>query len=135
VYRLVSIVLVSAYLGCVFIYLLARGRIPRAGVRKLAHAWFRPKYRSALVPSSFRLESGHCYVASLPRHLPCDEYSASTLRLREDGHPLGPGHCSHDEVRRLGGGRYSHWGSLLYFSSSDNSDPSSNGRSYDVVEE
>jgi hypothetical protein len=74
-------------------------------------------------------------VAPLPGHLPCDEHSASTLQLREDGRPLGPAHCSHDEVRRLGGGRYSHWGNLLYFSASDNSDASSNGRSYEVVEE
>jgi len=33
-------------------------------------------------------------------------------------------------VRQLGGGRYSVWGNFLYFSSSDNSDPRTNGRVY-----
>jgi hypothetical protein len=50
----------------------------------------------------------------------------------------------HDDIRALGGGRYSHWigsdqgtpdgvlESSLYFSASDNSDPNENGRRYSI---
>ena len=36
-------------------------------------------------------------------------------------------------VRRLGGGRFSHWGTSIYFSSSDGSPPESNGRTYQAL--
>jgi hypothetical protein len=36
----------------------------------------------------------------------------------------------HDLIRQTGRGRYSHWANTLYFSSSDGSDPRTNGRSY-----
>jgi hypothetical protein len=49
---------------------------------------------------------------------------------RRDGQLLGPPHASHEEIRRSGGGRYSHWEGRLYFSSSDGSDPRTNGRRY-----
>lgn len=54
----------------------------------------------------------------------------SPLVLLEDGVPLGPPHSLHDDIRQLGGGRYSHWGNSLYFSASDGSDPRTNGRAY-----
>src|SRR5262249_11771592 len=50
--------------------------------------------------------------------------------LWEDGRKLGPGNCLHDDIRSQGQGRYSVWGKILYFSSSDNGDPRSNDRSY-----
>lgn len=61
----------------------------------------------------------------------------SRLRLFEDDKPLGPGHIGHDEIRRLGRGRFSHWEGQLLFSTSDNSSPLENGRvySYEVVPE
>lgn len=59
---------------------------------------------------------------------------ASTLRLFEDGRPLGPAHSIHQEIADRGAGRYSHWAGQLRFSSSDNSDPRTNGRAYTVVE-
>lgn len=59
---------------------------------------------------------------------------ASTLRLFEDGVEIGPAHSSHDEIRAIGMGRFSHWSegpvSWLYMSTSDNSDPRFNGRRY-----
>jgi hypothetical protein len=58
---------------------------------------------------------------------------ASPLELREDGRPLGPAHAMHEDIRRLGAGRFSHWGSALIFSSSDNSDPRTNGRAYSLT--
>ncbi len=54
----------------------------------------------------------------------------SQLCLYEDGMRLTTGHESHDSIDRFGGGRYSHWDRQLYFSTTDNSDPNSNGRQY-----
>jgi hypothetical protein len=65
-----------------------------------------------------------------------DSNSAPTLSttvLREDANQLGPAHSPHQEIRDLGGGRFSHWGDGLVFSTSDNSDPRANSRKY-VVE-
>src|SRR5262249_22979204 len=45
--------------------------------------------------------------------------TASKLQLFEDGRLLGPAHALHEDIRQKGGGRYSHWGASLYFSSSD----------------
>jgi hypothetical protein len=58
----------------------------------------------------------------------------SPVMLYEDGKPLGPGHNTFGEIDRLGGGRFAHLrGKGVVFSSSDNSDPNSNGRSYWVA--
>ena len=58
----------------------------------------------------------------------------SPVLLYENDRLLGPGHSSHEDIAFLGGGRYSHWkGQGFLFSSSDNSDPNNNGRSYWAV--
>ena len=57
----------------------------------------------------------------------------STLLLYENGVLLEPAHAIHAEIRGIGAGRYSHWNDFLYFSTSDGSDPNSNGRVYQVV--
>ncbi|WP_432709908.1 pectate lyase family protein [Pedobacter sp.] len=54
----------------------------------------------------------------------------STLRLFENGKELGAAHSKHDDIRKMGKGRFSHWLSTLYFSASDNTDPRTNGRTY-----
>ena len=56
----------------------------------------------------------------------------SPLRLFENGALLGPGHALHDRIRTAGGGLYSFWKSGLWFSTSDGSNPNSNGRVYDI---
>jgi hypothetical protein len=53
--------------------------------------------------------------------------------LCEDRTPIGAGHSAHAEVSSKGNGNYSHWSGGLYFSSSDNSDPNTNGRRYKLV--
>ena len=57
----------------------------------------------------------------------------STLLVFEGENPLGPAHAAHEEIRTLGGGRFSHWADSLYFSTSDNADPNTNGRTYTVL--
>ena len=57
----------------------------------------------------------------------------SNVQLYEDGKLLGPAHSSLYETAVLGMGRYSHWKgnySVFAFSSSDNTDPITNGRTY-----
>lgn len=58
--------------------------------------------------------------------------NASPLSLLEDGRALGPPHCLHADIRAHGGGRFSHWGGHLWFSSADDSDPRFNGRRYSI---
>jgi len=59
--------------------------------------------------------------------------SVSSLRLYEDGVPLLPGHALHQNIREKGGGRFSHWHEDLFFSSSDGTDPNTNGRIYTII--
>lgn len=73
----------------------------------------------------------HAFVGHDPL---ADEVSGngSPLELFEDGWPLGPAHAPHDAIRTIGMGSYSHWRGGLYFSSSDNTCPQTNGRRYSV---
>jgi fumarate reductase subunit D len=56
----------------------------------------------------------------------------SKLELFENERSLGPAHSLHDDIRNFGMGRFSHWNTAIYFSTSDNSDPHTNGRNYTV---
>ncbi len=57
----------------------------------------------------------------------------SQLTLYESGIRLGPSHSLHADIGTFGSGSYSHWGKVLYFSSSDGSDPRTNARVYTVT--
>jgi hypothetical protein len=57
----------------------------------------------------------------------------STLILCEDERQLGPAHSLHADIRAKGLGRYSHWGTDVIFSTSDNADPNTNHRRYSYV--
>jgi hypothetical protein len=80
---------------------------------------------------------GHCFTASTPNEAPQgdDVFSSgrSSLRLFEDGIELGPAHSIHEAIVADGNSRFSHWDRLLLFSSSDGSDPRTNGRSYQML--
>lgn len=86
---------------------------------------------------SFRHEHGHAWVVDLPEFLAPGESPAharpSSLRLFEDSRELGPSSAIHDDIRAIGLGRFSHWGRGLVLSTSDNSDPNTNTRTYSVV--
>src|ERR1041384_7513744 len=83
-------------------------------------------------------DGGNCWIADLPCNCPEGQtpttiFPASyELMLYEDGNPLGPSRSAHVDIRRDGGGRFSHWGRSLYFSASDSTDPNKNGRVYSV---
>jgi len=84
--------------------------------------------------SSFEAQGGHTFSSRLPAGLPPgdaqEDPGRSRLQVLEDGVPLGPAHALHSAIADEGEGRYSHWGDSLLFSSSDNSDPRTNGRAY-----
>jgi len=75
-----------------------------------------------------------CWSISLPslEELADDEQhpTRSSLVLFEDENLLLPAHALHDDICKLGSGRFSHWMSTLYFSTSDGSDPNTNARKY-----
>jgi hypothetical protein len=123
---------VSLYLlagGC---WLIVRGKLPARPVLGFFGAFLRPRWRLTLRRIS--LETGCCYTAQVPRWIISDRDGASGLELYEDGVKLPFGHAPHDAIRGLGGGRYSHWGTTIYFAPVDNSDPRRNGRRYRLVE-
>ena len=59
--------------------------------------------------------------------------STAALQVLEDGRALGPENTPHTIISEAGGGRYSHWHGSVVFSSSDNSDPRTNGRGYQLA--
>jgi hypothetical protein len=80
----------------------------------------------------FRSKDGFVWIANVP--VPP---TVVKLSLFEDGKELGPPDSKHVAIRETGLGAYSHWkggtsGPLIYFSTSDNSDPNTNGRTYEA---
>src|SRR5262249_46924886 len=77
-------------------------------------------------------EQGNAFVVDSPVELPSDEtdFQRSRVELYEAGTRLGPPHSAHAVIRDLGSGAFSHWRGQLYFSTSDNSDPNRNERTY-----
>lgn len=90
--------------------------------------------QSHLVDVSKLRQEGLAWVAKLPRRFGVGDHpdapNASNFVLYEDDREIGPAHAQHETIRRIGGGGYSHWCGRLYFSTSDGTDPSTNGRLY-----
>jgi hypothetical protein len=127
-----AVVAVSTYLLLVGAWLLLTRQIPSPGFFRILRAMARPPFRGELC--DIQSDTGFCSIAKVPGSILSDRESASSLMVFEDGHPLGPAHALHPDIRRLGGGRFSHWGDQIYFSASDGSDPRTNGRRYTVEE-
>lgn len=95
-----------------------------------------------LVPPFARLE-GSKFAVAKERYKLFDELAdsednngRSTIELYENNTRLGPAHSDRSDIANLGRGRFSHWrknGTTMYWSSSDNTDPATNGRAYWVV--
>jgi hypothetical protein len=134
IFRSLSIVGVSLYLVSVYMLLRLKRRIrPPFSLVELLRARMRSPYRGKL--AGFTSEQGYCWLAGVPEFIFSDKESFSRLIVLEDGKPLAAPHAAHDAIRSVGKGTYSHWGGVIYLSSSDNSDPSKNGRTYEVVEQ
>jgi 4-amino-4-deoxy-L-arabinose transferase-like glycosyltransferase len=77
-------------------------------------------------------EIGLCYQNPLGQEWMSSHDKPSPAQVLEDGIPLGPGNSLHDDIRRIGKGRFSFWHNYLYFSASNNSDPRINGKKYEI---
>lgn len=102
--------------------------------------WWPGYVERVVAPGQIQAIDGHAYyVGPLDLTAPWlfrvqsdtfDLPNTSNLALHEDATALGKPHTTHAEIGALGRGGYSHWGDGLFFSSSDNSDPRTNGRRY-----
>ena len=92
---------------------------------------------SVLLKGPFVREKGFAWklpVEELARFADTDECPRrSMVSLLENGMPLRMPHVSHDDIRNIGGGRFSHWNDTILFSTSDNTDPNESGRRYDLA--
>lgn len=61
------------------------------------------------------------------------DWQESPLIVLEDGVPLPLPHALHEDIRRLGAGRYSCWRGEVLFSTPDGTDPNRNGRCYTLA--
>jgi hypothetical protein len=88
------------------------------------------------LPGPFLKEGGHAWQIAIPELASFADNlvdpNRSILVLLEDGKPLPLRHAIHDDIRQKGKGRHSHWGDYLLFSTSDDSDPNANGRTYQI---
>jgi SAM-dependent methyltransferase len=104
-------------------------RVPQPA--EFDHATVRP------LSTPFKRESGFAWQIALPDLAPmADDLDAphrSRLVLLENGTPLWLRHTQHDEIRTRGLGTYSHWRDALILSTPDNTDPNTNGRTYEVA--
>jgi hypothetical protein len=129
---------VSAYFGLVLVFLAATRKVrPSNPIKGLAR-WliYRLFYRvkKPRVLKDFVPETGHCFLAAVPRGIFSDCESASRVQVYEDGVPLPRPHADHQAIRKQGRGAFSHWTGAIYLSTSDNSDPRTNGRTYTYTE-
>jgi MFS family permease len=91
-----------------------------------------PVWRSAVLERA-QPEIGFNYIAQTGRPLLSSHEHPSSAIVLENGMPLpGPGNALHDDIRKIGRGRYSFWHGSVYFATSDNTDPRTNGRLYQI---
>ena len=97
-----------------------------------------PGDRTVLTGPFSRVSAGgNAFVVTLAALASVADSSRSPLVspvvMCEDEVRLGPPHSVHLDIQERGGGRFSHWENMFYFSASDNSDPGTNGRKYTAV--
>jgi len=80
-------------------------------------------------------ELGYAFYSDVRSHnIKWDNGVVSLVYVLENGKPLtGPSNAQHSQIRETGQGAFSYWAGYLYFSSSDNTSPILNGRSYHLV--
>jgi hypothetical protein len=93
--------------------------------------WTRP-WREVVI-TGYSREVGHAFIARTDRPWLSSQEHPSPAFVLEDGRWLGPSNAVHADIRQIGLGRFSFWSDVVYFSTSDNSDPRTNGRRYAIV--
>jgi radical SAM protein with 4Fe4S-binding SPASM domain len=99
----------------------------------IAWQWAGESYPGFTWPAEINLDSGYCWQLVVPGvYMQRVEELGQPVVLTEDGATLPEPDDMHDTIRQQGEGRYSLWAGTLFFSSTDGSDPRSNGRSYEL---
>ncbi len=128
-----TIGLVTTYLLGVLAFLLVSGRLKGPfPLRRVITDRFRKPFNGPV--QQIRPDTKRCFIGQVASCVISDRDGYSRLVVLEDGRELREGHAGHDRIRNEGRGLYSHWGNEIFFSSSDNSDPSTTGRLYTVEE-
>ncbi len=119
---------------CAFAAAMLSG-FPRASGAQTAEAAPGGVEEITLAAEAIVHDEGLAYRTNIPLVRPNerDDGGRSLSRLFEDDVELGPRGMPHAKIRAEGRGAFSHWGETLYFSSSDGSDPRTNGRRYVLV--
>lgn len=100
------------------------------------HTWLEPLLTQRIpaeLTGPFVAGRGHLWKAKVEATALADTPDAprrSTLLLWEDDIPLAYPHGRIHDIEAYGHGRYSHGRDEIFFSTSDNSDPNTNGRKY-----
>ena len=119
-----AIVIVS-FLGTTFLLNYFAPRCPSGAAYQL-----KPPFTKAGTGAAYTAPAASLEAVSDANATP----ARSTYLVCENGYALGPGHTVHAEIAAKGQGRFSHWGPAFIFSTSDNSDPNTNGRAYLAVD-
>jgi|SRR5262249_12161119 len=86
--------------------------------------------------SQSQMEVGYAYKVSIPQLSGVADTERglfSPTVVCEGDHQMGPAHTPIVEIIQKGSGRFIHYEDNVYFSSSDKTDPNSNGRQYRIV--
>ncbi len=78
----------------------------------------------------FTPDGGHAFRAQVPEDFVEFARTSALGFVSEDGAALGTPDAIHQQIRDIGAGRFSIWGSDVYFSASDNTNCNDNGRTY-----
>lgn len=107
---------------------------------KNGSTWLDPIFenrRKVLLHPPYELNDPMVWRASIPQFInECDTNEQpfkSSLLLWEDDKVLPGAHSAYDCMFNFGNGRYRHWDNNLYFTTSDNSNPNTNGRKYEIT--
>ncbi|HVJ54196.1 MAG TPA: SPASM domain-containing protein [Aliidongia sp.] len=99
----------------------------------VAYYWNNEDYPKFQWPSGVVPEQGKAYLAKISEQFQqAIGDRQGEVKLFEDGVEIGPGNSMHADIRSEGGGRYSVWNGTLYFAPPDDSDPVTNGRTYEL---
>ena len=100
-----------------------------------------PRFKAAFEVGRIDSVGGHAFMFApsfethwpyaIPSH-PDFKLAPGDVKVTENGKFIGTLEPAHDVIRGLGDGRFNFWEGTVFFSSSDNTDPRTNGRTYGV---
>lgn len=114
---------------CLAIYFVY---LPIAWYQRHSYVPIKPPAGAVAVIANIREEAdgGFAYYTT-----PAPDDLKGHVEIYENDTPLGPADAPYDDVRRIGKGRYRPFRSGFAFSTTDNTNPRTNGRHYWIVRE